>query len=206
MNTPKLPPFPWGDDFSAWLEVRNDEEVQAEFAAYAIAAIEAQGVPDGWQLVPTDAELTGIYKKANGEDIGKAQPLTTQRIFKAMRAMLESTPPAPQADNWRKYATEREDTSQTVIERHSEEIQSLLNLLAKARKELAELKASVVQQEPVGYVTPETLMLLNQFADEDWCAIWNRQTSKVTVPLYTRPAQQTKPQPILPNTEGQRRL
>lgn len=35
----------------------------------------------------TDADLTVIYKKANGEDTGKPQPLTTQRIFKAMRAI-----------------------------------------------------------------------------------------------------------------------
>lgn len=34
----------------------------------------------------TDDDLTAIYKQANGEDAGKAQPLTTQRIFKAMRA------------------------------------------------------------------------------------------------------------------------
>ena len=34
----------------------------------------------------TDEELSAIYKQANGEDVGKAQPLTTQRIFKAMRA------------------------------------------------------------------------------------------------------------------------
>lgn len=35
----------------------------------------------------TDDELTAIYKQENGEDVGKAQPLTTQRIFKAMRAV-----------------------------------------------------------------------------------------------------------------------
>lgn len=39
-------------------------------------------------LEPTDAELTAIYKAANGEDTGKAQPLTTQRIFRAMRAAI----------------------------------------------------------------------------------------------------------------------
>ena len=37
---------------------------------------------------PTDDELTAIYKAANGEDTGKAQPLTTQRIFRAMRAAI----------------------------------------------------------------------------------------------------------------------
>lgn len=43
---------------------------------------------DTQPLAPTDAELTAIYKAANGEDTGKAQPLTTQRIFRAMRAVL----------------------------------------------------------------------------------------------------------------------
>jgi hypothetical protein len=42
----------------------------------------------------TDEELTRIYKKANGEDVGKAQPLTTQRIFTAMRA-IEAAATAP---------------------------------------------------------------------------------------------------------------
>ncbi len=40
------------------------------------------------QLAPTDAELTAIYRAANGEDTGKAQPLTTHRIFRAMRAAI----------------------------------------------------------------------------------------------------------------------
>lgn len=40
------------------------------------------------QLAPTDAELTECYKAANGEDVGKAQPLATQRIFRAMRASI----------------------------------------------------------------------------------------------------------------------
>jgi hypothetical protein len=37
---------------------------------------------------PTDEELTRIYKEANGETDGKAKPITTERIFAAMRAML----------------------------------------------------------------------------------------------------------------------
>lgn len=35
----------------------------------------------------TDAELTKIYNDANGIPEGKAPPITTQRIFTAMRAM-----------------------------------------------------------------------------------------------------------------------
>jgi hypothetical protein len=37
----------------------------------------------------TDEELTAIYKRANGEDTGKAKPLTTENIFRAMRAMTK---------------------------------------------------------------------------------------------------------------------
>jgi hypothetical protein len=40
-------------------------------------------------MTPTDADLTQLYKEVNGEIGGKAQPLTTQRIFKAMRAAIE---------------------------------------------------------------------------------------------------------------------
>ena len=45
---------------------------------------------------PTDAELAEVYKAANGEDTGKAQPLTSKRIFRAMRAAIAKwgTPPA----------------------------------------------------------------------------------------------------------------
>lgn len=38
-------------------------------------------------------------------------------------------------DNWKQYATEREDTAQQVIERHRKEHDSLLRLLAQARTE-----------------------------------------------------------------------
>ena len=47
---------------------------------------------------PSDEELTACYREANGEMHGKAQPLTTQRIFRAMRAAIVKwgTPqPAP---------------------------------------------------------------------------------------------------------------
>jgi hypothetical protein len=38
----------------------------------------------------TDAELTKIYCDANGIGEGKRPPITTQRIFTAMRAMEEA--------------------------------------------------------------------------------------------------------------------
>ena len=37
--------------------------------------------------LPTDEELTRIYKEANNE-LEKPQPITTQRIFRAMRAAI----------------------------------------------------------------------------------------------------------------------
>lgn len=45
---------------------------------------------------PTDSELADIYRRANGEDVGKAQPITSQRIFAAMRAAIAEwgMPPA----------------------------------------------------------------------------------------------------------------
>lgn len=52
----------------------------------AVAPAEAAAMA---ATVPTDAELTAIYERANGLAKGKAQPITTQRIFAAMRAMLD---------------------------------------------------------------------------------------------------------------------
>lgn len=46
----------------------------------------AHSSQEGW--IPTDAELTAVYKKANNEENGKLQPISTKRIFTAMRAML----------------------------------------------------------------------------------------------------------------------
>lgn len=43
---------------------------------------------DTTSAAPSDAELTACYKEANGEMHGKAQPITTRRIFRAMRAAI----------------------------------------------------------------------------------------------------------------------
>lgn len=47
----------------------------------------------------TDEELTTIYKQANNE-VGKARPLTTESIFKAMRAMVEAVDAKKCAKRW----------------------------------------------------------------------------------------------------------
>lgn len=48
-----------------------------------------QPIPPGWQ--PTDEELTAIYMTANRIE-GKNPPITTERIFTAMRAVLVAAP------------------------------------------------------------------------------------------------------------------
>lgn len=68
------------------------KEGQTDLKPYVYAAAESleKALMEELQsasLEPTDAELTAIYKKANNEHT-KPQPITTQRIFKAMRAML----------------------------------------------------------------------------------------------------------------------
>lgn len=50
-----------------------------------------------------------------------------------LRRVARIAPVAP-ADDWRQYATEREDTAQQVIERHRAEQDALLKLLADARR------------------------------------------------------------------------
>ncbi len=78
---PRLPEYAKyheGTDFDG-PNVRN-------FRALYTAPQAQQPAPPADVPMLTDEELSAIYKQANGEDVGKAQPLTTQRIFKAMRA------------------------------------------------------------------------------------------------------------------------
>lgn len=67
---------------------------------------------------PSDEELTAIYKRANGEDIGKAQPLTTARIFKAMRAMLAAHPEQALQAGGREALTLSDEDVTEGAERH----------------------------------------------------------------------------------------
>ena len=56
------------------------------------AILDARRVALALQRPPrifTDAELTEIYNRANGITGGKSPPITTQRIFTAMRAMRD---------------------------------------------------------------------------------------------------------------------
>lgn len=74
----------------------SDDILESE-PVYTAAQAQAMGrVPD--EL--TDADLSAIYKQANGEDVGKAGPLTTVNIFRAMRAMLAAATRPPAAPAW----------------------------------------------------------------------------------------------------------
>lgn len=66
-------------------------------AEYEQAARRAPAEPVP-QLDISDAALTAIYKQANNE-VGKARPLTTESIFRAMRAVaaLSAAPQPPEA-------------------------------------------------------------------------------------------------------------
>lgn len=70
------------------IEHASTEESEAHELANFHKYLDSITVPE-WN--PTDEELTTIYKMANNE-VGKGKPITTQRIFTAMRAMLTSAP------------------------------------------------------------------------------------------------------------------
>lgn len=97
MTSPKLPPlprhsWPFGAKF-------NDKDMNAHYLkGYndAIAATQAQGVPDGWQLVPkepTDAMIRAALHLDLSYMPGHDGP-DRAAVYKAM---LTSAPPAPQA-------------------------------------------------------------------------------------------------------------
>jgi len=55
--------------------------------------------------------------------------------------------PFAATDDWRKYAKEREDTAQAVIERHRREHDSLLRLLAADRGEIDRLRGKLAKAD-----------------------------------------------------------
>lgn len=110
MNTPKLPPLPepkaLGMDFdNGWDGVRAYGYTAEQMQAYAIAAIEAQGVPDGWQLVPkepTDEMLKEAVMERHGSATYRAVDrkgceALEEEAKSDWAVMLASAPPAPQA-------------------------------------------------------------------------------------------------------------
>lgn len=80
------------EEASACREAEEKCRLAAGFGPLPTLDKVAAQVPDakpGWS--PTDKELTEIYKQANNELVGKAYPITTEKIFAAMRAMVEKT-------------------------------------------------------------------------------------------------------------------
>ncbi len=51
--------------------------------------MEDSAINDAKDWVPSNEELTAIYYEANNLDPKKHHPITTERIFAAMRAMLK---------------------------------------------------------------------------------------------------------------------
>lgn len=108
------------------------------------AAIAQQAVPEGVDLPDVDEMAHSACQEALSFGV-------SHEVFhRWMRAVMDKTVAslAQQADNWRQYATEREDTAQQVIERHRAEHGSLLRLLAKDRATIAELRAQQAGQAP----------------------------------------------------------
>ena len=97
MNTPKLPPLP-PQRRKVFRTPIGPVEVWAygedDMQAYAIAAIEAQGVPDGWrefvQRVAGQKPEKPDYWSACGQ---------CERNISDAEDLLASAPPAPQAED-----------------------------------------------------------------------------------------------------------
>ena len=115
----KLPPLPDHPEprVMAWseLEKRAIREYGEACAIAAIAAIEAQGVPDGWQLVPKEPTLEMIRQlNVSGYMVHK------------YRAMLASAPPAPQevekkpfTPDWVNYRQGFQDGQASVVQQQT---------------------------------------------------------------------------------------
>jgi len=120
----------------------------AQAAPQAPAGMVLHALPKDW--TPGASEFKDWCARWFGPDADDGH------LLRAAMALLEVTAakpaPAQQADNWRQYATERDDKAQQVIERHRGEQDSLLRLLAKDRATIAELRAAQ-QAKPHGWVT-----------------------------------------------------
>ena len=99
MNTPKLPPLPhWCEPGSPFAE---------QMQAYAIAAIQAQGAPNKWrEFVAEVVASAESYERRTGKKVNA-------EWVERGRALLTSTPPAPQAqgvpDGWQLVPKEPTD-------------------------------------------------------------------------------------------------
>lgn len=101
----KLPPLPeptaLGMDFDkGWDGIRAYGYTEDDMQAYAIAAIEAQGVPDHSDPSCVSYDLAAIVMSDCGHSTNNQRLLDriAARIDKHVEALIASTPPAPQAE------------------------------------------------------------------------------------------------------------
>ena len=97
MNTPKLPPLPKPDTHCFDEDTGKDvwSHSPEQMQAYALAAIKAQGVPDGWQLVPKEP-TDEMVRAALHLDLSYMPGHDGPDRAAVYKAMLASAPPAPQ--------------------------------------------------------------------------------------------------------------
>lgn len=160
--TYKLPPlpepsWPFGSKY-------NGKDMQA----YAIAAIEAQGMPDG---------LLNVLDNFEKKERSPFQAYLAAGLVNELRtAMLASSPPAPQVKQceW-------------------------TNCPTRVGEKCCNEQTSVVQQEPLGFISPKQVERIVDPDGEFGAYIPMRKTpaGNFTLAVYTHPAQQAKPQPLL---------
>ena len=145
----KLPPLPEHPEprIMKWSELEK-RTIQEYGEACAIAAIEAQGVPDGYELV--DKGALQMVINVLQRDAANGMQVRGEIVEK----LLASAPPAPQA--------------------------------------------SVVQQEPIAWSTGIKWNPVSNYQSEQVQKLTRESQPEYgfTVPLYTHPAQQVKPQPL----------
>lgn len=108
---------------------------QQEHSAYRLADEVATLRKQAASAVPeySDADLTRIYKEANNETEGKARPISTASVFRAMRAMAAALLKVPsEVVMWRIKA--RLETEGHAIETNSGMRRFAELLLAEAQK------------------------------------------------------------------------
>lgn len=81
------------------VETAREESESLTIAKWNRRALPLPSAPEQAGGALTDADLTRIYKEANGETEGKSHPITTRAIFKAMRAVVSPAPEPAQCPN-----------------------------------------------------------------------------------------------------------
>lgn len=170
-----------------------------------------QGVPMAWQLVPKEPTeemqahaMSYVYVKGFTRGTGPAA---------VYAAMLASAPPAPQAIppelDVRKIMLSIEPgedgTGEEVYAKSVADVEAALGKMGEELEDwqlgirrLPAPQASVVQQEPIGFISPKQVELIGDPGCEFGKYIPMRKTTagNFTLALYTHPAPQAKPQPL----------